>query len=140
MKNILQKGTRRTNIQPGSHVAIVQKHHQSTGQLTYGVVLNILTASPNHPRGIKVRLESMLVGRVQQVGNEPFANAPIEEAEQEKHVPERTLADFLEFPSSSLSEREEIENPTGTWNCKVCTYSNGVYSTSCEMCETPGEG
>ena len=58
-------GQNRDNIRPGLRVAIVQKHHQATGELTEGVVAEILTNSANHPRGIKVRLESGEVGRVQ---------------------------------------------------------------------------
>ena len=57
--------TNRDNIRPGLKVAIVQKHHQGSGELTEGIVADILTNSPNHPRGIKVRLESGEVGRVQ---------------------------------------------------------------------------
>lgn len=60
-------GTNRDNIKPGLKVAIVQKHHQTTGELTKGIVADILTNSPNHPRGIKVRLESGEVGRVQEI-------------------------------------------------------------------------
>jgi len=58
-------GTKRDNIKPGLSVAIVQKQDQRTGKLTEGVVADILTNSPNHPHGIKVRLETGEVGRVQ---------------------------------------------------------------------------
>jgi len=58
-------GTNRDNIKPGLSVAIVQKQDQRTGKLTEGVVADILTNSPNHPHGIKVRLETGEVGRVQ---------------------------------------------------------------------------
>jgi len=58
-------GTSRDNIKPGLSVAIVQKQDQRTGKLTEGVVADILTNSPNHPHGIKVRLETGEVGRVQ---------------------------------------------------------------------------
>lgn len=61
-------GQNRSNIRPGMEVAIVLKQDQSTGKLTHGIVRDILTNSPNHPRGIKVRLMSGQVGRVQQVG------------------------------------------------------------------------
>lgn len=61
------EGTRRADIQVGSHVRIVQKQDQRTGRLTEGVVRDILTGSPQHPHGIKVRLESGEVGRVKQV-------------------------------------------------------------------------
>jgi uncharacterized repeat protein (TIGR03833 family) len=58
-------GTNRENIYPGLHVAIVLKQDQHTGRLTEGVVQDILTNSPTHPHGIKVRLETGEVGRVQ---------------------------------------------------------------------------
>ena len=58
-------GTNRENIYIGAPVSIVQKHHQRTGELTDGYVKDILTNSPVHPRGIKVRIESGEVGRVQ---------------------------------------------------------------------------
>lgn len=60
-------GRERKNINPGAKVKIVQKQHQQSGQLTEGVVKDILTNSAVHPHGIKVRLESGLVGRVQEV-------------------------------------------------------------------------
>ena len=58
-------GQNRENIKPGMRVAIIQKNDQRTGALTEGIVALILTNSPNHPHGIKVRLESGEVGRVQ---------------------------------------------------------------------------
>ena len=60
-------GTRRFNIRPGLHVSIVSKKDQQTGKLTEGIVRNILTKSPTHPHGIKVRLESGEVGRVKKI-------------------------------------------------------------------------
>ena len=60
-------GTIRKNIHPGLVVIIVQKHHQRTGEMTQGIVQEILTSAPVHPRGIKVRLTSREVGRVQHV-------------------------------------------------------------------------
>ncbi len=54
----------RADIKPGSHVKIVQKQDQRSGKLTEGVVKDILTKSASHPHGIKVRLESGIVGRV----------------------------------------------------------------------------
>lgn len=60
-------GTIRDNIEPGLHVAIVKKQDQPTGKLTTGIVADILTNSSQHPRGIKVRLVSGEVGRVQQI-------------------------------------------------------------------------
>ena len=60
-------GMERTIIRPGLRVRIIQKHHQGTGELTEGVVRDVLTKSPTHPHGIKVRLEDGTVGRVKYV-------------------------------------------------------------------------
>lgn len=60
-------GQLRSNITPGTKVQVVQKHHQRSGELTEGIVKDLLTNSPSHPHGIKVRLESGIVGRVQEV-------------------------------------------------------------------------
>jgi uncharacterized repeat protein (TIGR03833 family) len=59
-------GTRRSDIKTGLRVAIVLKKDQQTGKLTEGIVKDILTNSPVHPHGIKVRLENGAVGRVKQ--------------------------------------------------------------------------
>ncbi len=60
-------GQKRANIQKGLTVGVVQKQDQRTGQLTQGVIKDILTNSATHPHGIKVRLESGIVGRVKQI-------------------------------------------------------------------------
>ncbi|MEM9052139.1 MAG: YwbE family protein [Bacteroidota bacterium] len=60
-------GTRRADIKPGLEVAIVLKKDQRTGTLTEGVVKDILTKSPTHPHGIKVRFEDGQVGRVKEI-------------------------------------------------------------------------
>jgi len=60
-------GQLRSNIKPGLTVDIVLKQDQRTGKLTRGVVKDILTNSPNHPHGIKVRLVDGQVGRVQKI-------------------------------------------------------------------------
>jgi len=60
-------GTNRTDIQAGTRVQIVLKQDQRSGKLTDGVVKDILTKSPFHPHGIKVRLESGMVGRVKKI-------------------------------------------------------------------------
>ncbi len=62
-------GTLRKNIRSGQSVAIVLKQDQDTGYLTDGIVRDILTNSPKHPHGIKVRLMSKEVGRVQEIYN-----------------------------------------------------------------------
>ncbi len=57
----------RKNITPGLKVAIVLKQDQRTGRQTIGIVKDLLTNSPNHPHGIKVRLADGQVGRVQKI-------------------------------------------------------------------------
>lgn len=61
-------GMDRSEIKPGLRVCIVLKEDQRTGKLTEGIVKDILTKSPTHPHGIKVRLESGAVGRVKKMG------------------------------------------------------------------------
>ena len=63
-------GRKRANIKPGLHVNIVLKEDQRTGDLTEGYVQDILTNSPTHPHGIKVRLETGEVGRVKEILSE----------------------------------------------------------------------
>jgi uncharacterized repeat protein (TIGR03833 family) len=60
-------GRIRANIKPGVRVQIVQKQDQRSGKLTEGIVSQILTNSPNHPHGIKVKLSSGIVGRVKEI-------------------------------------------------------------------------
>ena len=60
-------GQNRKDIKPGTRVNITQKQDQRTGKLTSGVVKDILTKSPFHSRGIKVRLQTGEVGRVQEI-------------------------------------------------------------------------
>ena len=57
----------RSNIKPGITVLIVLKQDQRTGKLTKGIVKDILTKSPTHPHGIKVRLQDGQVGRVKEI-------------------------------------------------------------------------
>jgi len=60
-------GQTRSNIKPGMTVLIVLKGDQHTGKLTKGIVKDLLTKSPNHPHGIKVRLMDGQVGRVKEI-------------------------------------------------------------------------
>ena len=60
-------GTRREFIKPGIKVMVVQKQDQRSGDLTEGIVKRILTNSKTHPHGIKVMLESGIVGRVKEI-------------------------------------------------------------------------
>ncbi len=61
------EGTRRADVSPGLSVSIVQKKDQGSGNLTEGIVKDILTKSATHTHGIKVRLESGDVGRVKKI-------------------------------------------------------------------------
>jgi uncharacterized repeat protein (TIGR03833 family) len=63
----MAKEPERAEIRLGARVSIVQKQDQGSGRLTEGVVRDILTGSPTHPHGIKVRLESGEVGRVKAI-------------------------------------------------------------------------
>ncbi|NRA49096.1 MAG: YwbE family protein [Phaeodactylibacter sp.] len=60
-------GRKRSNIKTGQLVHIVQKQDQRSGELTEGYVARILTKSPQHPHGIKVKLETGEVGRVKAI-------------------------------------------------------------------------
>lgn len=60
-------GQHRKEIHPGAHVEIILKADQRTGKRTAGIVKDILTSAAFHSRGIKVRLDSGLIGRVQTV-------------------------------------------------------------------------
>ncbi|OGY45646.1 MAG: hypothetical protein A2744_03095 [Candidatus Buchananbacteria bacterium RIFCSPHIGHO2_01_FULL_44_11] len=60
-------GNIRENIKPGLRVDIVLKKDQATEILTQGIVADILTNSPQHPHGIKVRLTTGEVGRVKNI-------------------------------------------------------------------------
>ena len=63
-------GQIRAHIRPGSRVSIVLKKDRRSGKLTEGIVKDILTKSPAHPHGIKVRLASGEVGRVKEIFEE----------------------------------------------------------------------
>lgn len=60
-------GRNRKDLRPGQTVEIVLKQDQATGKRTRGIVRDILTSSPTHPHGIKVRLTSGQVGRVKEI-------------------------------------------------------------------------
>jgi uncharacterized repeat protein (TIGR03833 family) len=58
---------KRSEIQPGMRVFIIEKQNQGSGKLTEGIVQRLLTSSPSHPHGIKVMLVDGKVGRVQSI-------------------------------------------------------------------------
>jgi uncharacterized repeat protein (TIGR03833 family) len=61
---------KRADLKTGMQVKIVMKEDQHTGKLTEGIVKDILTKSPKHPHGIKVRLETGEVGRIKEIMSE----------------------------------------------------------------------
>ena len=63
-------GNKRSNIKIGTNVSVILKEDQRSGKLTDGIVERILTNSPTHPHGIKVKLENGQVGRVQKINND----------------------------------------------------------------------
>ncbi len=67
MYNTIMNENKRINIKQGIKVKIVLKKNQKTGILTEGIVKDILTNSPTHPHGIKVRLVNGDVGRVKEI-------------------------------------------------------------------------
>lgn len=64
-------GQTRASLKPGMTVLIVLKQDQRTGKLTRGIIRDILTKSPQHPHGIKVRLQDGQVGRVKEIVQNP---------------------------------------------------------------------
>lgn len=72
----MRDGRERSAIKPGLVVDIVLKGDQPTGRTTRGVVKDILTRSPTHPHGIKVRLDDGLVGRVKSIVEGPDQKQP----------------------------------------------------------------
>jgi uncharacterized repeat protein (TIGR03833 family) len=61
------EGTRRADIRPGIEVMVELIEHRRSGRLTGGRVKEVLTTAPTHPHGIKVMLESGLIGRIKQI-------------------------------------------------------------------------
>jgi uncharacterized repeat protein (TIGR03833 family) len=60
-------GNNRSNVKPGARVKVVQKQDQFSGELSEGIVKDILTKSASHPHGIKVRLQDGVIGRVKEI-------------------------------------------------------------------------
>ncbi len=67
---VIMDGNKRSDIKQGLNVRIVLKKDQRSGKLTEGIVKDILTKSPSHPHGIKVRLTNGSVGRVKEAVSE----------------------------------------------------------------------
>lgn len=119
--------TLRSAIGLGQAVWLVQKQDQGTGRVVHGVVAAVLTSSANHPRGIKVRTTTGLVGRVERldVGGE----GPVEEVDFVLPAQEWPVA-AQEWPITAKSKQR-----LRTWTCKQCTLVNSGHHTQCEVCE-----
>jgi len=88
-----------STLGPRVSVNVVLKADQRTGKLTRGTIANILTKG-DHPRGVKVRLESGAIGRVQSL-------VVASSQSQLSHDPQiSTMKDVKQGQSSSY-----IENP-----------------------------
>ncbi|MFO7619842.1 MAG: YwbE family protein [Bacteroidales bacterium] len=61
------EGKRRADVRPGIAVMVELLEDKRSGRLTGGRVKDVLTSSPVHPHGIKVRLENGLIGRIKQI-------------------------------------------------------------------------
>ena len=70
-------GNCRSDIKPGIEVLIVLKKDQRSGNLTQGIVKDILTNSSTHPHGIKVRLTTGEIGRVKEISDYLFGDDPM---------------------------------------------------------------
>ncbi|NVM45606.1 MAG: YwbE family protein [Candidatus Lokiarchaeota archaeon] len=60
-------GTKRIDVKSGIRVLIELKRDQRSGKLTEGIVKDVLTNSPHHHHGIKVRLRNGEIGRIKKI-------------------------------------------------------------------------
>jgi uncharacterized repeat protein (TIGR03833 family) len=67
VKPLSMNGKNRADIKSGARVHVVQKKDQRSGKVTEGIVRDVLTNSPFHSHGIKVRLTNGIVGRVKEI-------------------------------------------------------------------------
>ena len=65
----MANGQIRADVKPGLEVNVILKKDHRSGVKTKGIVKDLLTNSPRHPHGIKVRLEDGQVGRVCEILN-----------------------------------------------------------------------
>ena len=94
----------KNQIKKGQKVSIETKDNQGTGNLTSGIIEEILTSSESHPHGIKVKLTDGQVGRVKSINDgkvessPPIATQTFENLE-EKIIPktEDAVNEFKEF-------------------------------------------
>ena len=126
----------RDEITVGSTVSVETKEDQGTGKLTTGKVLEILTASKFHPHGIKVRLDSSIVGRVKKI----LTNAPptiekqfVDLSKREVPKTEDTHNEFKEFYQydKQLSDTSDVNKIKGIKSSvrhrlvlAICSFGN----------------
>lgn len=101
----MPQGTNRNDIHPGTEVDIVLKKDQPTGTLTHGIVQALLTSKAVHPRGIKVRLQSGQVGRVQNI----YVNG-VKYENPEYQPSSRSNSATSSTSTSSNAEAEDFDN------------------------------
>ena len=93
--NLLSVPTK-AQIKKGSSVSIETKKDQGTGNITTGIVEEILTSSEFHPYGIKVKLTDGQIGRVKSMEAESPSNynPPPNTNKQPDHSPTTTFEDL----------------------------------------------
>ncbi len=125
---------KRSNIKENiSRVLIIQKHHQKTGQTTEGVVKDILTNAPTHPRGIKVRLVEGQIGRIHSFinGSEGGISCQNQGFAAPNNRQQLVLSDFL---TSSIDISTDVIHEQIP--CKKCTFLNSNLLENCEICNS----
>ncbi|KAL3895062.1 MAG: hypothetical protein SGCHY_004919 [Lobulomycetales sp.] len=121
----------RDSVRPGMAVSVVQKQDQRTGRLTTGTVAQILTNSASHPRGIKVRLTSGIVGRV----TAAHATRTPPQAHPTRTPPQAEAGDDAPAPTAAYTLADWLpDTPTPTASCLTCTFENNVEASVCVVC------
>ena len=103
-------GNFRENLSIGLLVGIVLKEDQQQidndrTKFVYGKISDFLTNSKRHPRGIKVRLESGEIGRVQEIGGQTMNDVDVlveEENGEEENIEEENVVESLSWSSSNI--------------------------------------
>ncbi|KAJ1556589.1 hypothetical protein HK096_000051, partial [Nowakowskiella sp. JEL0078] len=127
----------------GTNVAIILKNDQRTGRLTHGVVADILTNSPTHPRGIKVRLVDGSIGRIQKFDSNQTSLGSLTTSNQFRN---KSRTQFLNDSPESGSKRaptiadwipdlspKNKNNFIEEWTCTCCTFINSGFLLECEI-------
>lgn len=152
----MSNGTIRKLIKAGLKVEVIKKEDQRTGKTTFGYVQDILTNSANHHQGIKVRLQSGIVGRVCKIINDSEINDSVNnDSEQSKcyhssgkktnyggsrsyskSTQEYESSDYKKPENLMLSDFIFPKQTENSWVCGSCTFINIGNSLSCDLCGT----